>query len=228
MTKGTKSNPRPAAIRIMSGKRIDLNDLRRRRDANAAARAIAPSIEDTRVADAWQREEARAEHQRQTEPERKRITKLLQQDGGKSGTKIARVKIAVSAERKDRQNFRSRPGTFEWRYGRNKQDALFHAGSFLAQLWERAGITVASPADFLRGTRSGYATGIAEGRVVAIDKLKGFRNTLGTVPSSQLVDYCVVGLTATELAHKYGIGPRDMAAVLHHHLIICAKHFGIM
>jgi hypothetical protein len=40
-------------------------------------------------------------------------------------------------------------------------------------------MTVASSVDFLRVTRSGYITGIAEGRVAAIDKLEGFRDELG-------------------------------------------------
>lgn len=216
------------AIRIDGGKRTDLAKQRRRREASTAARAGAPTIEDTRVADAWQREQSRAEHQRQTEAERKRTAKLLKQDGGKDGTKVTRVKITVSAERKDRSHFRSRPGTFEWRYGGNKQDALFHAGSHLARLWERAGMTVASSADFLRGTRSGYATGMAEGRIAAIDRLAGFRTTLGEVPASQLVDYCVAGLTVAEIAHKNGVATREMATVLHHHLKVCARHFDFM
>ncbi|MGN6770054.1 MAG: hypothetical protein ACTHJQ_09465 [Rhizobiaceae bacterium] len=64
--------------------------------------------------------------------------------------------------------------------------------------------------------------------MAAIDKLEGFRDELGTVPSSQLIDYCVSGLTAAEIAMKTGMKERDMATVLHHHLRICAKHFDFM
>ncbi|MRX37044.1 hypothetical protein IG197_19980 [Aminobacter sp. SR38] len=101
------------------------------------------------------------------EKSRLRTLKLKRENGGKDGTRLTKVKVKISADCHERQELRSRPGTFEWRYGRNKQDALFHAG------WEQAGMAVASSADFLRGTRSGYAQGIAEGRVAALDKLQG-------------------------------------------------------
>lgn len=223
-----QKKPIVAGIRIDGGKRVDLAEIRRRRKANATARAGAPSIEDTRVSDAWRRNEVRVAHEASTAPQQRRVARLKRADGGKDGTKVTKVKIRISGERMERHLYRSQPGTFEWRYGRNKQDALFHAGSYLARLWERAGMTVASSVDFLRGTRSGYGTGIADGRVAALDKLHGFREALGLVPSSQLIDYCVTGLTAKEIAHKNGMKERDMATVLHHHLRICAKHFDFM
>lgn len=89
-------------------------------------------------------------------------------------------------------------------------------------------MTVASSADFMRGTGSGYVTGLAEGRVAALDKLDGFRETLGLVASGQLIDYCVVGLASAEVARKSGVKEREMATVLHHNLTICAKHFDFM
>lgn len=151
--------------------------------------------------------------------------KLLAEDGGKEGAKISVVKLRVSTDRVSRQAIRAKPGTFEWRYGRHRQDALFHTGSHLAQLWERAGIAIASSADFLRGTGGGYASGIGDGRVAAIDKLEGFRVAMGIGASERLIDYCVIGLTSTEIAQKHGTKERDMAPVLHQDLRDCALHF---
>ncbi|WP_459588592.1 hypothetical protein [Aliihoeflea sp. PC F10.4] len=147
---------------------------------------------------------------------------------GGDGTVVETVEIKVSDNRKRQQSMRCRPGTFEWRYGRNKQGALFHAGNHLAILWERAGMTIASSANFLRGTSSGYATGLGDGRANAIDKLEGFREKLGELPASRLVDYCVAGLTGAEIARKHGTKERDMAPVLHQHLRDCAIHFGML
>ena len=147
---------------------------------------------------------------------------------GGDGTRVEKVSIKVSDNRKRQQSMRCRPGTFEWRYGRDKQDGLFHAGSHLAILWERSGMTIASSADFLRGTSSGYATGLSEGRVNAIDKLKGFREALGVANSANLIAYCVEGRTASDIAHGNGVEDREMATVLHHSLKQCAKHFGFM
>nr|WMC97934.1 hypothetical protein RAR13_04255 [Aminobacter aminovorans] len=210
---------RAPGIRIDGGKRIDLNKER------VAARMSgvlsgAPTPHEIDV--------ARFARRKADEKSRQRTLKFKRDDGGKDGTRLTKVKVKISADRHERHVVRSRPGTFEWRYGRNKQDALFHAGSHLAILWERAGMTVASSADFLRGTRSGYAQGIAEGRVAALDKLQGFRDELGAVPSAQLIDYCVEGRTAGEIAHTNGMKERDMATVLHHHLKVCALHFDFM
>jgi hypothetical protein len=153
------------------------------------------------------------------------MAKLSRADGGKAGAKVTSVKIRISGQRSESRAMRSAPGTFEWRYGRKKQDVLFHAGSHLARLWERAGIAMASSADFLRGTGSGYATGISDGRVAAIDKLDGFVKELGRAPAARLIDYCVAGLTTAEIARKHGATDREMAPVLHHDLRTCAQHF---
>lgn len=203
-------------IRIDGGKRKDLNK-QRIASRMAGVPCGAPKAQETEV-----------ERQRADEKSRQRMGKFQRDDGGKDGTRLTKVKVKISADRHERHVVRSRPGTFEWRFGRNKQDALFHAGSHLAILWERAGMTVASSADFLRGTSSGYAQGIAEGRVAALDKLQGFREALGTVPSGQLIDYCVSGETAAQIAHKNGMKERDMATVLYHHLKVCALHFDFM
>jgi hypothetical protein len=211
-----KSEPKKPGIRIDGGKRRDLNPER-----IAARMAALPKDALT----AEQTAARRRAMEKRAKAERK-AAKV-----GNEGAKTYRIKVRDLQGQHARtltQTLRCRPGTFEWRYGRNKQDALFYAGSYLAQLWERAGMTVASSVDFLRGTRSGYITGIAEGRVAAIDKLEGFRDELGTVPSSQLIDYCVSGLTAAEIAMKTGMKERDMATVLHYHLRICAKNFDFM
>lgn len=155
----------------------------------------------------------------------KAIGRLLRADGGKAGTRLTKVDIRISGTRKEKQVVRCRPGTFEWRYGRRKQDALFHAGSHFAQTWERAGCTVASSVDFLRGTRSGFMTGMAEGRIAAIDNLAGAVEELGRFTFERLMDYCVLGLTTSQIARKHGQGDRDMAAVLHQDLRSCAMHF---
>ncbi|TPK70191.1 hypothetical protein FJ930_19680 [Mesorhizobium sp. B2-4-15] len=156
------------------------------------------------------------------------IAKLSRADGGKAGARVTAVKIRISAGRSETQAIRSRPGTFEWRYGRKRQDALFHAGSHLAVLWERAGVALASSADFLRGTGSGYATSISDGRVAAIDKLDGFVKEMGRVPAGRLIDYCVAGLTTAEIAMKHGAKEREMAPVLNSDLRACAQHFNFL
>ena len=89
-------------------------------------------------------------------------------------------------------------------------------------------MTIASSANFLRGTTSGYATGLADGRAQAIDDLDGFREAMGQKPSERLIDYCVLGLTTAEIARKDGAKERDMAPVLHQHLRDCARHFNFM
>ncbi|RUV90259.1 hypothetical protein EOA46_08480 [Mesorhizobium sp. M1A.F.Ca.IN.022.05.2.1] len=165
------------------------------------------------------------ERQADRKREPRAVDKLKALDGGKDGAKVTTVKLRISGKRNDLQAIRSRPGTFEWRYGRKRQDALFHAGSHLAILWERAGIAVASSADFLRGTSSGYATEISDSRVAAMDKLDGFVKEMGRAPAARLIDYCVSGLTTAQIAMKHGATDREMAPVLHHDLRACAQHF---
>lgn len=150
---------------------------------------------------------------------------------GHDGAKTSKVRVRDLQGQRARTltlTIRCKPGSFEWRYGRDKQDALFHAGNHLAILWERAGMTVASSANFLRGIASGYSTGLAESRAQAIDKLDGFRDAMGQKPAERLIDYCVLGLTTAEIARKDGAKERDMAPVLHQHLRDCARHFHFM
>ena len=199
-----QTNP---GIRIDGGKRRDLNKQR------MVERMTCVTDQSPTDKQAAARRKAMAVRERK---EKKAALK------GCEGAETSRVKIRMSSDRVGYQTIRSRPGTFEWRYGRNKQGALFHAGSQLAILWERAGMTVASSANFLRGISSGYATGIAEGRVQAIDKLDGFRKAMGYKPAERLIDYCVLGLTTAEIARKDGVIERDMAPVLNQHLKDCA------
>jgi hypothetical protein len=42
---------------------------------------------------------------------------------------------------------------------------------------------------------------LPKSRVAALDKLQGFRDELRAVPSAQLIDYCVHGHAAAEIAH---------------------------
>lgn len=156
----------------------------------------------------------------------KTYNQLRAADGGKDGTTLTKVRVRISSHRVDSMVMRCRPGTFEWRYGRNRQTVLFHAGSHFAQLWERAGATVASSIDFLRGTRSGFKGGIADGRVFAIDALAGAAEGIGRFSFERLIDYCVKGQTAAEIARVHSEKERDIAAILNADLKSCARHFG--
>jgi len=138
---------------------------------------------------------------------------------------LAKAKITLTHERSSHHTICCRPGTFEWRYGRGKPSALFHAGNHFAILWERAGVSVASSADFLRGTKSGYATGISDGRVAAIDALRGLVKRVGHFSFERLMLYCVQGATSDEIAARELQEKRAIATVLANDLRQCAIHF---
>ena len=208
-----KSEPKKPGIRIDGGKRRDFNK-ERIGGRMAALPKDAPTPKQTAARQKAMETRAKAE---------RKAAKI-----GHEGAMISAVRIKVSGTRKTTQAFRSRPGTFEWQYGRNKQDVLFHAGSHFAQVWERAGMTVASSADFLRGTTSGYRTGISDGLVAAIDDLKGSQKALGEFSFSRLIDYCVLGLTSSEIARKHQCDGRAMRHVLHQDLRACAVHFHLL
>lgn len=154
----------------------------------------------------------------------RRTAKLIRDDGGKDGARLIKVQTRISSGRTASHTMRCRTGTFEWRYGR-KQGALFHAGNHFAILWERAGIAVTSSADFLRGTASGYPTGISDGRVAAIDALRGLVEKLGHYSFERLMMYCVDGRTATEIAKVEQCEGREIGMVLNNDLRQCAIHF---
>jgi hypothetical protein len=207
---------RKPGIRIDGGKRRDLNP-DRIVGRMAALPEHAPMPEQAAARRKAMEKRAKAE---------RKAAKI-----GHEGAMISVVRVRDLQGQRARtltQAIRCKPGTFEWRYGRNEQDALFHAGNHLAILWERAGMTIASSANFLRGIASGYSTGLADGRAQAIDKLDGFRDAMGQKPAERLIDYCVLGLTTAEIARKDGAKERDMAPVLHQHLRDCARHFRFM
>jgi hypothetical protein len=132
-----------------------------------------------------------------------------------------RVSTRISNHRLDKHTIRCRPGSFEWRYAK-RQSALFHAGNQFARLWETAGVTIASSANYLRGVKSGYHTGIPEGRLQAIQTLNGVVSELGRFSTERLIDYCVLGHTTAEIARRHEAVERDMAAVIDHDLRCCA------
>ncbi|WP_309086408.1 DUF6456 domain-containing protein [Chelativorans sp.] len=202
------------SIRIDGGRRIDL---KARRECRGL---VLNSPERTPV--------DRAAAQRELRREQRSVARLIGEDGGKEGAKVSSVKVRDLQGQRARtlvQAVRSRPGTFEWRYGRDKQSALYHAGSHFAQLWERAGIAIASSADFLRGTMAGYPAGKSDSRLDAQQKVSDAVREIGRYSAERLISYCVIGETAASLARKHGQSDRDMAAVLHQDLRAVAMHF---
>ncbi len=131
----------------------------------------------------------------------------------------------ISGERSKFNLLRCRPGSFEWRYGRKTADAaLYHAGIKFAELWEFAGTASASSPD-LGAIGGGMWRGIQNGRLEAMDKIDAARDSIGAVGTALLVDYLVMGSTASEMGPKYSIDGRSMAIILDHHLHSCANHF---
>ncbi|MHA6686354.1 hypothetical protein [Mesorhizobium sp. A556] len=215
MTKAKQEPEIKPGIRIDGANRRDLN---KERVAGRMAGVVKPPRPTAQI-------EADRRAQRKVDERAHRLTaKLQREDGGKEGTKLAKVKVKISAERSERQTIRCRPGTFDWRYGRDKQDALFHAGNHFARLWERAG-TAAACSPSMDGASGAAWRGMPDGRVAAIDVLNAASFELGRMPLSRLIDYCVNGLTSAEIARKHGQKERDMAPVLHQDLRACAMHF---
>lgn len=135
------------------------------------------------------------------------------------------TEVRISGERNQYRVLRSRPGTFEWRYGRKTADAaIYHAGIKFAELWEFAGTASASSPD-LGAIGSGMWRGIQMGRLEAMDKIDAARKDIGRWGTARLVDYCVMGSTASEMAQKYNTDDRSMAIVLNEDLRACAMHF---
>ena len=122
---------------------------------------------------------------------------------------------------------RCRPGTFAWRFGRDKNSLEYQAGNRFAMLWERAGIAVASSADYMRGVGSGYQMGISDARLDAMDKMKGVKKLVGSAGMERLLDYCVWGMTASEIAAKCGTIERATSNILQMDLMIVSGHFGL-
>lgn len=221
---GRKRNKMPEpAVRIVDGKRINLKDLRHRR---ATARAkVKPPIEDTRVSDIWARQDARSASAKRANLERKAIRNLA--EGGFDGTQLYAEKIKISTQREKKRDIRCRPGTFEWRYGRDVQDVHFEAGNRFAILWERAG-TAAAASPGMEANGHGDWKGLPDGRVAALDRLQPLLIDLGKLPSRRLVLYCVEGKPVSEIARTFETPIRDMSAVLHHDLRALAGHMKLL
>lgn len=215
MSKATKQPEIKAGVRIDGGKRRDLNGSR-------VAGRMAGVVKSPRSA--GEIAASAATKRKAIEAGQRKTASLIRDDGGKDGARLTKVKVKISGDRTAHRTVRCRTGTFEWRYGR-KQSALFHAGNEFAILWERAGIAVASSADFLRGTASGYPTGVSDGRVAAIDALRGAVGKLGYFTFERLMMYCVQGLTATEIAKVERCSGREIGMVLNNDLRQCAIHF---
>ncbi|MHA6645658.1 hypothetical protein [Mesorhizobium sp. A623] len=129
MVQRKKEKAPAAGIRIDGANRRDLN---KQRVAGRMAGVVKPPRTSTQ-SEASQRARQNADDQ-----SRRQTAKLRREDGGKEGARLSKVSVKISTDRTARRTIRCRPGTFEWRYGRNKQNALFHAGNQFATLWERA------------------------------------------------------------------------------------------
>ncbi len=144
---------------------------------------------------------------------------------GFDGATEMSTETRISGERSKFNVLRCRPGTFEWRYGRKTADAaLYHAGIKFAELWEFAGTASASSPD-LEAIGGGMWRGIQTGRLEAMDKIDASRKDIGKWGTARLVDYCVMGSSASEMATKYGYDERHMAIILNEDLRACALHF---
>lgn len=197
-------------LRIDGARRVNLSAIRAKKAALKAGKA------PLRPTPTPEQAKARAQVRRKQDAAiQKRFAKYQSEDGGKDGMRVGVVQQPISGSRSRRVSMRCRPGSFEWSFGRKKRDnALFLAGSQLAILWEKAGMTVASSAAFLRGVSSGYKTGVSDGRLAAIDGLLGWKDYVGTAGAERMIAYCVEGKTSTELAMLAQVPPREMTAVL--------------
>lgn len=152
--------------------------------------------------------------------------KLKALQPGYDGAVEIETSVRITATRSESRSLRCRPGSFEWRYGRANADAaLYHAGIKFADLWERAGTASASSPDFSSSSSGGQWKGIPDGRVLAMSEINDARKDMGRWSTARLVDYCVMGSTASEMAQKYNTDDRSMAIVLNEDLRACAMHF---
>lgn len=144
---------------------------------------------------------------------------------GMDGAITQDVPVRITQTRVETRGFRSKPGTFEWRYGRKSADGtLYHAGCHYATLWERAGTAAASSPD-LEAIGGGAWKGLPDGRASAMSTLREAFKELGKLPTSRLTAYCVDGRTTAEIARQNGTTERNMAPVLDQDLRACALHF---
>lgn len=153
---------------------------------------------------------------------------MLNQPGYDGAVEIM-AEVKITATRFDTRPLRCRPGTFEWRYGRKTADsALYHAGIKFADLWERAGTASATAIDYDNAGGGGQWKGLPDGRLVAMDGIRAARMDIGKWGTARLVDYCVMGTAAADIATKYSRDERAMANVLHEDLRAAAFHFELL
>lgn len=123
---------------------------------------------------------------------------------------------------------RSRPGTFEWRYGRGDPGSfvalLYQAGVEFGLLWERAGLDGPGTVDW---SRSGVVQwrGLPHARTIALDAVKSMSQDLGKMVTARLVHYIAQGKTSGDIAALYGFKEREMGAILEADLCAAAQHF---
>jgi hypothetical protein len=133
---------------------------------------------------------------------------------GMDGAIETEVGVRLTQTRADYRVMRCRPGTFEWRFGRDRDETvLYHAGVQFADLMERAGAADARSVNF-ESAGGGAWRGLPDGRVAALDRLKPVLRDLGLASSHRLTRYCVRGETTAEIAHAFAVAERDMAAAL--------------
>jgi hypothetical protein len=58
-----------------------------------------------------------------------------------------------------------------------------------------------------------------------MSEINAARKDIGKWSTARLVDYCVMGSTASEMAQKYNTDDRGMGFVLNEDLRACAMHF---
>lgn len=149
---------------------------------------------------------------------------------GFNGAVIVEASVRLSATRHENRSLRCRPGTFEWRYGRKTaESALYHAGIKFADMWEQSGTSAAASPN-LASAGGGQWKGIQDSRLEAMDRIKALRQSehITKFGMSRLVDYCVMGTPASEIADKWGDDPRAMANVLHEDLKAVARYLGYL
>ena len=147
---------------------------------------------------------------------------------GYDGAIEIETSVRITATRSEARSLRCRPGSFEWKWGRSgASSSMYHAGIKFAEIWEFAGTASASSPD-LAAVSGGQWRGIQSGRLEAMEKIKEARMDIGKWGTARLVDYCVMGSTASEIARKYGHDDRQMAIVLTEDLRACALHFGFL
>lgn len=149
---------------------------------------------------------------------------------GYDGAVIFETSVRLSGTRTEKRMVRARPGSFEWRYNRDDSNLtpLYHAGVKFATLWEKAGIASDSSPDLSSSGGGSQWAGCPDVRVAAMSEINEARKEIGRLPTARLVDYCVMGTTAGEMAGKYGVEERSMSSVLMLDLRACAMHFKLL